>query len=808
MPTLPRLGRRRGPEQVLQQRSGPVQLILAGLLIALIVAVEALLLRAYTDISETNQVFTSSSYLSGNMIGTQRETLLLIAEVERVPETRDFTPVELRRALLDNQLHLLKAQGAGDPVVAATAKAYIDGLVQVDRLLARARPGPASPAGRAALAAAAGRLRDLERQLKHAYDHEEQAVYGAIGNALRTRVTSERLLVGLSGLVLLVGVSLAFSLRRRVRADFARAWHTLHAEVEERKSAEAALRASEERFRSLVQNSSDLVAVLDADGTVRWLSESARRLLGVEPTELIGRSLVSLVHPDDRDAAARFVADALPSHGVTTSAASWRLRHREGHWLACETIATNLLADPNVGGLVLNMRDVTERKQLEAQLAYQAFHDALTGLANRTLFTERVGQAIGRAREGTGAPPAVLFIDLDDFKTVNDTLGHAAGDQLLVTVAERLTGCLRATDTAARFGGDEFAILLESSDEQRATTVARRVLDTLLQPCRLRGKDVLVQGSVGIALGDRWRSDAGELLRDADAAMYLAKSAGKGRYQLFEPRMHAEMLAQLELESELRQAPERGELVLYYQPTVELASGRVTGLEALVRWQHPTKGLLQPSAFIPLAEERGIIGSIGAWVLREACRQARRWQDEFTGREPLAVHVNLSGEQFGQPDLVDQIAAVLREAGLDPGLLTLEMTETVLLEDSQATIVRLQELKALGIRLAIDDFGIGYSSLSYLRRFPVDVVKIDKAFIDGVAKGVEAAALAQAVIRLCHTLHLQATAEGVEHPEQAAALLALGCHEAQGFHFAPPVPAAQVSELLRGSLAPVAQARR
>src|SRR5215211_6562344 len=367
---------------------------------------------------------------------------------------------------------------------------------------------------------------------------------------------------------------LALSLRQRVRKDFARAYQTLTAEVEERKAAERALRASEERFRSLVQNSSDVISIVDADGGVRYHSESVRRVLGYDPAELVDGDPLSLVHPDDRERVARFVAEAALRPGVT-AAETWRVRHRDGTWLHTETVAVNLLEDPNVRGLVLNTRDVSDRKELEAQLVHQAFHDGLTGLANRTLFAERVEHALARSDK---TDLAVLFIDLDDFKHVNDSLGHAAGDQLLVAAARRLQGCLRPTDTAARLGGDEFAVLLERvTDADAAGGVAARILDTLHQPFGLNGRTIPIKASLGAAVGRPGVDDAEELLRNADVGMYAAKAGGKDRYELFHPDMHEDMLQRLELEAELRHVADRDQLVLHYQPILELVSGRITG---------------------------------------------------------------------------------------------------------------------------------------------------------------------------------------------------------------------------------------
>jgi diguanylate cyclase (GGDEF)-like protein/PAS domain S-box-containing protein len=705
------------PGRVLRRRRGPLQLALGGVLVVLILVVEMLILQAYVNINRTTATFGQQSYVTGALVNVQRETLLLNVKIEELPTSRDLRGAQVRRALLANQLNQLRGLGGGDAMVDATIRGVDGDLRLIDQGLARAKAAPTE----ARLRAEAERMRPVIRRaivrLKQLYDAKEQEFFGALSTALNTRRSSERLLVGLSGLVLIVGLALALSLRQRVRKDFARAYAALTAEVEERKAAERAVRASEERFRSLVQNSSDVISIVDADGGVRYHSESVRRVLGYDPAELVDGDPLSLVHPDDRERVARFVAEAALRPGVT-AAETWRMRHRDGTWLHSETVAANPLEDPNVGGLVLNTRDVSDRKELEAQLVHQAFHDGLTGLANRTLFAEL----------------AVLFIDLDDFKHVNDSLGHAAGDQLLIAAARRLQGCLRPTDTAARLGGDEFAVLLgRVTDAEAAAAVAGRVLDTLHQPFGLNGRTIPIKASLGVATGLPGAAEAEELLRNADVAMYAAKAGGKDRYELFRPDMHEDMLQRLELEAELRHVADRDQLVLHYQPIVELVSGRITRLEALVRWDHPTKGLLPPPAFIPLAEEQGLIGPIGLWVLLQACLQARRWQDRFPDAPPLSVHVNLSGRQLEEQRLVGEVVQALEMSRLSPRLLTLEITESVLVTDIEAMSARLRELKGLGVLLAIDDFGTGYSSRSYLRRFPIDMLKIDKAFVDGSA---------------------------------------------------------------------------
>jgi diguanylate cyclase (GGDEF)-like protein/PAS domain S-box-containing protein len=549
------------------------------------------------------------------------------------------------------------------------------------------------------------------------------------------------------------------------------------------------------QFRSLVHNSSDLITVLGADGTIRYQSPSAERLLGRGAADLVGTALGDLVHPDDQHQVLAVLTKLVENEGATASF-ECRLRHADGSWRHAQSIGTNLAHDPRVGGLVLNIRDVTERTALEQQLTHQAFHDPLTGLANRALFGDRVDHALARANRQRPTA-AVVFLDLDDFKTVNDTLGHAAGNTLLIAVADRLRGVLRPADTAARLGGDEFAVLLEDvHGEQEALAVAERVTYALRDPFALEGHEVSVRASLGVAVAEPAHRQADELLRNADMAMYLAKSNGKGRCERFEPSLHRTLVERFELIGDLRQALERGQFVVHYQPIVALTTGEITGLEALARWDHPARGIIPPTAFIPLAEETGLIIPIGRWVLEQACQQARQWQQQ-AGRR-LSISVNLSVRQFQHPGLVGDVAGALRRANLEPGSLILEITESLLMHDSEATIAKLHELKGLGVRLAIDDFGTGYSSLSYLRRFPVDILKVDKSFVDAVASDPEDSALARAIIKLGHTLHLQTVAEGIEAPEQAGHLRTLQCDLGQGYYFAKPLDADAVSALLQG----------
>jgi diguanylate cyclase (GGDEF)-like protein/PAS domain S-box-containing protein len=551
---------------------------------------------------------------------------------------------------------------------------------------------------------------------------------------------------------------------------------------------------SEQRFHALVQHSSDVVTVVSPEADVLYQSESVQRVFGYPAQVLTGRRLTNVI---DAESAAR-LAEALRSvsdRPYATTTLELPVRHRDRQIRHAEMTITNLLSDPSVGGLVLNTRDISERKELQDQLVHEAYHDALTQLANRALFRERVSDAL----EHRGADDVtVLFLDLDGFKEVNDSLGHLAGDQLLIQVAERLNQSIRVGDLVARFGGDEFAVLIESPiGAPDAELVAQRVVDGLQDPFQIDGRDIHVQASIGLAsAGLLGHTDNGaeQLMRNADLAMYKAKSAGGSGYASYDPQMLSGLVERLELEADLRQALDRGELELHYQPTIELSTSRVVGFEALVRWHHPTRGLISPLDFIPIAEGTGLIVPLGRWVLAEACRQAAIW-GERTGR-PIKMAVNVSVRQFDRSDLPAMVAEVLAETGLPADRLCLEMTESVLMTDTEENLAQLVRLKALGLSLAIDDFGTGYSSLAYLRRFPVDTLKIDRSFIERIGEQTDDAALALTIVQLGQSLGMSTVAEGIEEYGQLMALREMGCDFAQGFYFSRPLPAADAGLLL------------
>jgi diguanylate cyclase (GGDEF)-like protein/PAS domain S-box-containing protein len=556
------------------------------------------------------------------------------------------------------------------------------------------------------------------------------------------------------------------------------------------------------QFRSLVHNASDLITVVYVQGGIRYQSPSVSKLLGVASEDLLGTNYLDVVDPDDRSHLELVLAGLVGTPGGSTTA-EYRVSHADGTSRFVESIVSNLLDDSTVNGLVLNTRDVTDRKHLEEELAQQAFHDSLTGLSNRAVFRDRLEHSLGLSIRHERSL-AVLLLDLDSFKTVNDSLGHDVGDELLIAVGARIEGCARSSDTVARLGGDEFVVLLEEDvDEAHSRSVAMRMLKVLAAPFDVGDREVFIGASIGIAVSDEGSMDADELIRNADTAMYAAKAAGRGRFEIFQPAMHVRALERFEVQADLRRALGRAEFRLHYQPIVDFDTGAIQGVEALIRWAHPSRGLLPPSDFIAPAEETGLIVAMGKWVLDEACRQTVEWRDKYPQAASLWVSVNLSTRQLLEPDLVVQVREVLERSGLDPSALVLEITEGSLLQGVEATIEKLRDLKALGVRLAIDDFGTGSSSLGHLRRFPIDVLKIDKSFVDEVATtGLEGPALVRAIVDLAKTLQLETVAEGIEEIEQLTELRSAGCLSGQGFLFARPLQPDAMGPLLhRGAQA-------
>jgi diguanylate cyclase (GGDEF)-like protein/PAS domain S-box-containing protein len=566
-------------------------------------------------------------------------------------------------------------------------------------------------------------------------------------------------------------------------------------------ATDQAVHDSAARFRTLVQHSSDSISILDAAGTIQYQSPAIATMQEYAPDDLVGTHALALVHPDDVPLVQRAFQACVTTPGATLSVVC-RARHRDGSWRYLESVGTNHLDNPAIGGIVVNTRDITERRQAEAALEHQALYDPLTGLPNRTLLCDRLTQAIEHAKRHPDHRYAVLFLDLDRFKVVNDSLGHPLGDQLLRMAARRLAACVRADDTVARLGGDEFVVLLDGiADVRDAVEVAERIQATLAESFDLAGHAAFISASIGITLSTCAQRTADAVLRDADSAMYRAKNAGKAQYAVFDAAMHAAVLDRLHLEAELRQAIAQEALVLHYQPIVAAATGMVVGLEALVRWPHPTRGQLPPAAFIPVAEETGLILALGAWVLRTACAQLAAWQ--AAGLPSMWVAVNLSVRQVQQPGLPTLIADTLAATGLAPHCVQLEITESMLLDAVETTRTTLAAVHALGVRLALDDFGMGYSSLRYLQHLPLDTLKLAQPFVEDIVTDPQAAAISAWVIALGTSLGLTVIAEGVETPDQVQVLRAQQCDAIQGYLISHPLPATAVLAYLQDHAAMV-----
>ena len=565
-------------------------------------------------------------------------------------------------------------------------------------------------------------------------------------------------------------------------------------DISERKRAESELEQREKRFRTIVEKSWSGVVLLDGECCFSYTGSSTLHLIGYSEPELLGHSLFEFVHPHDQEVA-RKVFNAILAKPNHEAHGELRFRHKNGMWIWLEGFSQNLLHETSVNAIVLNYRDVSQRKETEKQLEYRAYYDSLTGLPNRLLFRDRLVNSLNHAqRNKVGL--AVMYLDVDHFKLVNDGLGHSFGDALLAEVALRLQACLRASDTISRIGGDEFSVLLpEVVNAEAVAGVARKILDSLQQSFRVNGHEIFVTASIGISCFPADGEDAETLLKCADAALYRAKELGRNQAQLFTASMNERYVRRLALEQHLHHAIERQELELYYQPIYDRARRRIVSLEALLRWRDPNRGLIQPAEFIQLAEETGMIVAIGEWALRTACRQLRKWHDQ--GLAGLRVAVNISAVQLQQRGLVEIVHSALSETGVAPNMLQLEITESAAMLSFELTLHVLRELRDMGVSIAVDDFGTGQSSLIYLKHLPIDTVKIDKEFLREVTSDETAAAIVSYVINLAHTLQLKVVAEGVETEEQYTFLRHYACDLLQGYLFSRPLPANDVLPFLQ-----------
>jgi len=576
-------------------------------------------------------------------------------------------------------------------------------------------------------------------------------------------------------------------------------------------------------FQLITENAADMIAVVDGTGRRLYNSPAYQKILGYDADELASTSSLEQVHPDDRDRVLEVAEKArLTGRGERLE---YRIRHKDGTWRFLESTSSALPGkNGTTDGLVIVNRDITERKRVEALLAHRAFHDGLTNLPNRALFLDRLQRAIAISRRHGDFRFAVLFIDIDGFKVFNDSLGHDAGDDLLIQIAKRLTISLRVADTVsrpqtdaldampgentlARPGGDEFVVLAEElRDPSDVIRISERIQEKMTAPFTVNGHQIVVTASIGVVFSSSARTEAQDMLRDAEIAMYRAKNAGKARCEVFDNAMHVGAVQRLQLETDLRKGLEQDEFRVHYQPLVSLEDGRIVGFETLSRWQRP-QGIVMPGEFIKVADEIGLIIPINRKLLREACEQLRRWHEMFPSDSPLTVGANITAKQFAQPDLAAQIGEILEQTGMDPHLVDLEITENIAMADAERSAIVLSELKALGVSLSIDDFGTGYSSLSRLQRFPVDTLKIDRSFISAMDHDLETYEIVRIIRQLAHSLGLKVVAEGIETPEQMTMLKRIGCEFGQGYLFSKPVSSDAIEQLLtsRGMAKPTQQ---
>ncbi len=567
----------------------------------------------------------------------------------------------------------------------------------------------------------------------------------------------------------------------------------------DKERAEGAARAGAGRFRALVQNASDIIMVVGTDGNLAYVSPAFERILGYPAAEACGTDARQLIHEDDIENVSRSLDAALRMPGDASESASRaevRLRDAAGAWHWFDASISNLIEDARVGGIVANLRDIEESKAISDRLAHAAIHDSLTGLPNRTVLIDRLRVALNRLQREPQLL-SVIFLDIDHFKFVNDSLGHVAGDELLAIVAGRLSAAVRPSDTVARFGGDEFVILCDGmATAEEIIVAANRLAEAVARPVMLGDQEISVTASLGIRIANDALADPDELLRDADAAMYRAKELGRERIELFDEHTARRIVRDLKTKTDLHHALARREFVLWYQPIVELRSGRVTGFEALLRWNHSTRGIVLPADFVPLLEESGLIVPIGLWVLEEACRQTVKWQaSRPQGAAPLSISVNLAPRQLAERSFPSDLESILKRTGIDPGLLVLELTESVLMNDLASVGAMLESIRELGVLVAIDDFGTGYSSLARIKRLPLRSLKIDQSFVKGLGVDPDDLSIVTAIVSLSHSLGLAVVAEGVETEQQLAELRTLGCDYGQGYLFGRPKRASQLGEL-------------
>ncbi|MBF0549891.1 MAG: EAL domain-containing protein, partial [Deltaproteobacteria bacterium] len=567
-------------------------------------------------------------------------------------------------------------------------------------------------------------------------------------------------------------------------------------DVTKRRRTEEALSQQRAYFQQLFEGSPQAIVILNVDGKIINANKGYEHLFGYRPAEIKGRNNLDLLIPEDLMAEGQMIHQTALS-GKSIQRETHR-RHKDGRLIPTSVLGYPIKIGSEIVGAFYIYMNISERKSIEKALAHQAFHDALTGLPNRVLFSERLGRALERIKRNQDHRFAVLLFDLDRFKQVNDSYGHITGDKLLVAVSSRLSKCFRAVDTVARLGGDEFAVLMEEVNRpEQIISVVNRAKEYISEPFLINNQEIFTSASIGIVIKTDPFQTPEEIMRDADIAMYRAKELGKGYFKFFSRKMYQQTVALVRLETELRQAIDHKQFELHYQPILAVPTQQLVGMEALIRWNHPQRGMLFPNIFIPLAEDTGLIVPIGSWAIAEACQQLKEWQNEFKVADNLVMNVNISSKQLLLPDFVDYVTHVLKETHLDPRCLKLEITETVIMQDTKTTIERLTRLVNLGVRIVVDDFGTGYSSLSYLQRFPIDVLKIDRSFISGSGNVQDNIEIVKTIISLARSLGLSVVAEGVENEDQLDALKSLKCELAQGYLFSKPLDKLTIHALMK-----------
>ena len=770
------------------------------LLIGLVLGANLINVSISGSLSRTNEQVAEAGETMTTVANAGREANFIAVAAAQLPDRAQFESLTLHRGLLVRQIDVTHAKVDGESATEELMAEVDLRLAQLERTLAALGADPPASELRRTREPILAEAKALELATKHLYDETELELFKVGRNATTVQRQYQLALVGMGVFTTLITAGLLISLRRRASKDLTKAYDELFDEAQERRLAEEGLRRSSDHFRALVHNASGVITVLDQDLRINYQSPSLIGVPSRQADDLIGMDFLDLVDDADR-ALAKVRLTESAAHPGRPIHAELNLRVGDTSRLHEVTIRS-LLDDPAVEGVVLNYRDVTERVQFQRELERLAYADILTGLPNRAHLQKEIVRITDEYDD-----VAVLFIDLDAFKVVNDSLGHAAGDLLLQAVGQRLAADIRPGDLLARFGGDEFTIVVTGNRVENVHALADRLILSLNQPFLLGDQVAFVGASIGIATTHDHERSPIALLRNADAAMYRAKANGRNRHVLFTSALHEDAVNRLRLETDLRGAIDAGELELHYQPISSLSTGRVESIETLLRWRRSPDALVSPMEFIPVAEEIGLMGAIGRWVLREACRQRVEWGRQDHCADDLAISVNLSPHQFTDATLLADISGILAETNLPASLLILEITESAIISDIHASRTALGELRRMGVRVALDDFGTGYSSLSHLSDLPIDTIKIDRSFVNEMCARSQDALIIDAVITLAHSLGMSTVAEGVETPAQLAALRVSGCDSVQGYLLSPPTPPEQVPgsvAMLQGLTSPPA----